>query len=186
MGCLGAVWTSCFALVIYFTKLSRKAFEKWKKKINKKCFISCYIVVLPLIHNSIVIVYSEAYYFRLTCSRSDRSSEHVYLFAGSLNLYFKEAKRCSHIQGLYNKFRELGYHALTMLFPLVFVTGGWRGECVWICLGIVICLLPPGGWGQGAQFVHVILPRRSWSCSKTSKRKRKKTPAKTFRMFKEA
>ena len=65
----------------------------------------------------------------------------------------------TYLQGLCNKFRGSGYRALTMRFPLVFVTGGWRGECVRISLGIVICHLPPGRWGQGAQFVYVILPR---------------------------
>jgi len=37
---------------------------------------------------------------------------------------------CPGLQGLYNKFRESGYRAQTMRFPLVFVTGGWSGECV--------------------------------------------------------
>ena len=43
--------------------------------------------------------------------------------------------------------------------------------------------LPPATWrvrtGRAVRF-YVILPRRSWSCSESSKRKRKKTPAKTL------
>ena len=35
------------------------------------------------------------------------------------------AKIC-YIQGLYKKFRESGYRAVTMHFLPVFVTGGWR------------------------------------------------------------
>ena len=88
------------------------------------------------------------------------------------------------LQGLYKKFRESGYRAVTMHFPPVFVTGGWRGWSVRINLGIFICLLPPGGWGQGAQFAYVIHPRRSSSCSATSTALEiKKTPAETFCMF---
>jgi len=31
------------------------------------------------------------------------------------------------LQGLYKKFRESGYRAVTMHFPPVFVTAGWKG-----------------------------------------------------------
>ena len=44
-----------------------------------------------------------------------------------LDFFFSIIARRS-IQGLYNKFQESGHCALTMHFPLVFVTGGWRGN----------------------------------------------------------